>query len=263
MALQLLRWLGPMRNRRSATKAADAQKHLNIFINRSAEWTTYDWRRLHLNRDSLPRGWSVVSPASNAGVVKVNQSTTFLFLLNVFSLVVVLPPYSVVLDTQSHAVIDLAGGCCRPPAPIPFASFITGRVVVPAINKPKLSLYSTELRLQGKLIDKRPFCTSVHEWLYIVTHSHSVSYFHGIFESAPRLMWGLNMLRQYQQMKVLYNSPFVANVLDMLDLKGRGVLLHARQLSCSLRVTIPPPPTHFPFKPMLSLLLQAAGVGRA
>lgn len=138
-------------------------------------------------------------------------------LLDVRCPVMVVSPWAVVLSTNPIAVLDLAGGCCRPVPPV-------------SLQHSQITNYVRRPR-QG--VDTE------YEWLFLACHSHSSTYFHAMGEAATKLMWALRLLHENPRLRVLHASGFVEALLPILNLTGRGVLYNGKS-QFARRITLPP-----------------------
>ena len=125
-------------------------------------------------------------------------------------------------------VLDLSGGCCRALPPLGAtaalrAGLSPGRQ--PAVRK------------LGELVDEAMHATE-HEWIYTCMQSHGSTYFHGLAEGAPRVLWGVQLLRSNPQVRVLSSAKSVRILLDVLRLPGRAMAFDGRAMYAR-KVTIP------------------------
>lgn len=195
-------------------------------LQHSASWTSYSWRTVRANWTSgvLPTAWRPVTAHTN-GTDVASSSLPAFFLLDVHCRVMIFPVLNPVLTSDPPALLDLAGGCCRPPAPLALAAF--KRLHASAMS-PARVLAAAEDAIE-------------HEWLFMCVFSHSESYFHSLGEAGPKLMWGLHMLRANPTMRILHASVFVEAMLPLLGLTGRGVrVANAKDAVFARRLTIPP-----------------------
>lgn len=147
---------------------------------------------------------------------ELNQVGKQTELLDLRSPIMVVSPFVVLISLHPIAVLDLAGGCCRPAAPI-------------AWMNPKLREY---------VLRAHDHVATEYGWLFLACHSHSGTYFHALAEAAPKLMWGLRLLHENPDVRVLHDSSFVGALLPQLNLRGRGVMYNGYQLA--RRITVPP-----------------------
>ena len=148
---------------------------------------------------------------------ELNQVRNQKKLLDVQSPVMVVSPWAVVISMRPIALLDLAGGCCRPAAPISFKT--SG--IMKYVHRPR-SHVDTE-----------------YGWLFLACHSHSSSYFHALGEAAGKLMWGLDLLQRNPALRVLHASGSFGALLPLLNLTGRGVLYNGKS-QFARRITLPP-----------------------
>ena len=96
-----------------------------------ASMPAYDWRLL----DNVMRNgnggrhnsWHILRPSEAATEDLLrdqdpgSNATDHAYLLDVRCRVMILPDLAVVISSQPPAVLDLAGGCCRPPSPLAYS----------------------------------------------------------------------------------------------------------------------------------------------
>ena len=160
-----------------------------------------------------------------------NMLPTFNWLVHVPQRALVLPT-GIVMTSAPLTVLDLSGGCCRPAAPVSAKALAT----MHRHRKP-LPRWVRTSKLED--LAHEAVNATEYEWLYVCQHHHGSTYFHGLAEGTPRLLWGLNLIRNMTQIRVLTSAKVVTQVMDVLGLSGRAVLwtgnvMYARKL------TIPP-----------------------
>ena len=202
-----------------------SMSHLNAWkaLLASSEMPSYSWSSFTRNDSVMPPTWSLLE-SSAVGVTTLQSHP--LALLDVRCPVMVLPLLGVVISSKPKALLDLAGGCCRTGhlSRVPLAYRHLGAKGGP--GNPLRLLQQTE---QNSSIE--------YKWLFVISHSHSQSYFHAVGESAPKVMWGLRMLHAHPEIKVLSDTPIARQMLGLLGLSAarnvEGYPAYAR------RVTMP------------------------
>ena len=90
--------------------------------------TSYSWANLDPSRQTmhLPRGIQLIDPRETADPILTARLRSqnigdprWHAVVHIRTRVVVLPVFGVVLVASPPLVLDLAEGCCRPPAPLP------------------------------------------------------------------------------------------------------------------------------------------------
>ena len=191
--------------------------------------TSYSWGELkHAQKKGrVPPALQLMDPlkaADDAFAAELSRSargSAFLAAVSVKHPCIVLPSYGIVLVASSPPIIlDIAGGCCRPPAPIQSDQLVR-------VHKAKLGKDWRQSRwvrtgsllgLANEITDR----TVVHRWLLPVFHSHSSSFFHAFAECGYKLMWSLRLLRNHPEIRVMHSSKFVGELLGILGLPERG-----------------------------------------
>ena len=209
--------------------------------------TSYSWAELELaqKKGRVPPALQLMDPleaADEALAAELSRSargSAFLAAVSVDHPCIVLPSYGIVIVASSPPIIlDLAGGCCRPSAPIQREQLVQA-------HKAKLgkawwqSLWvrtGSLLALANEVTDR----TVVHRWLLPVFHAHSSSFFHAFAECGYKLMWSLRLLRTHPEIRVMHGSKFVGELLGILGLPDRG--FHASGLNPAFagRLSMPP-----------------------
>ena len=116
------------------------------------------------------------------------------------------------------------------------------------------------------ILRQREFSHRTAASVYLLTHSHSSSYYHALVESLPKLLFGLALLRSEPSIKVAHNSPRTLPAgLRALGLGGRDVLAPTatdnRPLLAS--TVIVPPPSRLVVVRALTARLRAGTIGDA
>ena len=137
-------------------------------------------------------------------------------LLDVRCPAMVVSELAVVISSKPVAVLDLAGDCCRPAAPLLYDKSIAKHV-----------------RSQAGISN------ITHDWLFLAAHSHSSSFFHAVGEASTKLMWGLSLFHRNKELRVLYTGSLMPEILALLNLAGRGVQYGYKSVFAR-RITIPP-----------------------
>ena len=210
--------------------------------------TSYSWANLDPSRQTmhLPRGIQLIDPRETADPILTARLRSqnigdprWHAVVHIRTRVVVLPVFGVVLVASPPLVLDLAEGCCRPPAPLPAGKLprayglITGKA-----QRNRLPRWIRIGRLH-LLADEVHEDTVEHEWLLHLFHSHSSSYHHAITECGQKLMWTRGLLLAQPEVKVLHDSIFVDQLLAAAGLVGRGVRVRFRSVFAR-RLTVPP-----------------------
>tara|TARA_Y100001958_G_C21196429_1_gene523698 strand:- start:383 stop:1582 length:1200 start_codon:yes stop_codon:yes gene_type:complete len=179
---------------------------------------SYGWVSLPKMQLYAPQ-WQLLDAATTSMLnnEEINQAGNQRKLLDVQSPVMVVSPWAVVISIRPIAVLDLAGGCCRPAAPISLKT--SG--IMKYVHRP------------------RNHVDTEYGWLFLACHSHSTTYFHALGEAAAKLMWGLGLLQQNPDLRVLHASGFVDALLPLLNLTGRGVMYNGN-FQLARRITLPP-----------------------
>ena len=128
-------------------------------------------------------------------------------------------------------VFDLGGGCCRGGSePLPLKAVLTAGI---SPTPPRRILKSLlELPREAERSEE-------HAWILSCMQSHGSTYFHGLAEVAPRLLWGMRLLRANPQMRVLTGAGSARDLLDLLGLQGRALSM-TRPALFARKVTVPP-----------------------
>ena len=100
--------------------------------------------------------------------------------------------HGVILTSQPAFIIDIAGGCCRPASASCFQLQNGSRCV----KQKEHAFARSAVEPVLKLPDVR-----LYPWLYLMTHSHSSTYFHSMGEALPRLLYGLDLVRTERHIK--------------------------------------------------------------
>ena len=171
------------------------------------------------------------------------------WLLHVTSHAAVLPA-GIALASAPLMALDLSGGCCRGngkppphggynrvPAPIQTLPWLSKQN--PSLSANALWAIQNDMRLLAADVLK-PDSAGEFEWLYLCVHSHGSTYYHGLAEAVPRVMWGLRLLRAHPQIKVLTSASTVIQMLELLGLGGRGVRPTKDRAYFARKLTIPP-----------------------
>jgi len=144
-------------------------------------------------------------------------------------------PLGLVLVAQPLLMLDLGGGCCRPPPPLPFHSEEPVRPEDPHTQ------WLAERGVHFTRIVREAGQQPEHEWLLLACHCHSSTYYHAVAEAAPKIIWAMPLLRSNPNLKVLHDSTHVSDVLELLKLPKRGLMQCSRG-AFARRLTIPPAP---------------------
>ena len=125
---------------------------------------SYGWASLSKMQLYAPQ-WQLLDAANTSMLnnKEINQAGNQK-LLDVQSPVMVVSPWAVVISMRPIAVLDLAGGCCRPAAPI-------------SLKKSGIMKYVHRPRNH---VD----ADTEYGWLFLACHSHSSTYFHALGEAA-------------------------------------------------------------------------------
>ena len=191
------------------------------------------------NRRTLPiqsRQWHILDSAHTSYLSRTESKTQTL--IDVHSRVMVVSSYAVVITSDPVAVLDLAGGCCRPEAAFSFMQLAS---------------------IDAFLRNGRGYTSPEHAWLFLASHFHSSTYFHALGEAAPKLIWGLRLLRENPTLKVLHSSRFIDEVLHALHLPGRAVAYDSSKRHFARRVTVPPPAYQLDLGPLQALRRELMG----
>ena len=188
-------------------------------------WSTIDEFQLYAGPSKVQflNTFSNTSSLSLSEFREAGQSR----MLDVRGNVSIVSPYAIVISSTPLALLDLAGGCCRPAAPIS------------PLDRSLKPYIKADLKGGWKLSEKRKRVD--YEWVYLACHSHSRTYFHGVLEAAPKLLWGLRLLHANPSVRVLHDSRHVSELLPVLNLTGRGIVYNQQRGVSANRVTIPPP----------------------
>jgi len=214
--------------------------------NMASNATSYSWRELeHAQKiGRVPSALQLTDPhetADEAFAAELSRSTrgsAFLAGVSVNHHCAVLPSYGIVIVASSPPVIlDLAGGCCRPQAPIQRGQLVQAHKLAAGKAPPPMWARKGSLLALANEVTNR---TVVHRWLLHVFHSHSTTYFHSIAECGYKLMWSLRLLRTHPQIRVMHASKFVGALLEILGLPDRGFQSPHLQPAFARRLSIPP-----------------------
>ena len=159
-----------------------------------------------------------------------------------------------------HALFDLSGGCCRPRAITCWSGHVcsassesqqwlqtAARRGLEVLTRPHWAphwsiswLCTAKCALQQREPSYRAAAS-----VYLLTHSHSGSYYHALIEALPRLLFGLALLRSHTAIQIVHDSPrTMPPCLHALGLGGRDLLAPTdgdpRPLLAS-SVVVPPP----------------------
>ena len=176
---------------------------------------------------ALPKGWAALNTSVHGSPWLRNYTNQSSYMLDVSDRVVVVGSFAVVITSNPVAVVDMAGGCCRAAPPIAFSK----------LQQPNAAKIVHTLR-------NLPRDTVEHAWLFLAYHSHSSSFFHAVAESATKLVYGMRLLQQQREIKVLHASGHVHEILGVLGMEARS-LPQGTALSGMVfarRITIPPFP---------------------
>ena len=76
----------------------------------------------------------------------------------------------------------------------------------------------------------------------MAVHVHAVScstYFHGLAEAAPRLLFGVQLFKSNPQIRVVVKAKTVITILELLGFPGRSLEFQGKVMFAK-KVTIPP-----------------------
>lgn len=209
--------------------------------------TSYSWGELeHTQKNGrVPAALQLMDPlkaADEALAVELSRSargSAFMAAMSVNHPCIVLPSYGIVLVASSPPIIlDIAGGCCRPSAPIQRDQLVQ-------VHKAKLGKAwwqspwvrtGSLLALANEVTDH----TVVHRWLLPIFHAHSSSFFHAFAECGYKLMWSLRLLRTHPEIRVMHGSKFVRELLGILGLPERGFQGSGLNPAFAGRLSMPP-----------------------
>lgn len=215
------------------------------FQNIASNATSYSWAELEhaQKKGHVPPALQLMDPLKTADealaaeLSRLTPGSAFLAGVSVNHHCVVLPFYGIVMVASSPPLIlDLAGGCCRPRAPIQRDELIQAHKRA-AGTHPLMWVRKGSLLALANTINDR---TVVHRWLLHVFHSQSSSYFHAVAECGYKLMWSLRLLRTHPQIRVMYTSKFVGELLGILGLPDRGFLASGSDPTFARRLSMPP-----------------------
>lgn len=154
------------------------------------------------------------------------------------------------LASSPLAMLDLSAGCCRGPGgktPAKFKSMKNGPAPIQALpwlsrkavhvgEKQALWVAKNDVRkLAFEAVNR-----TEHAWLYLCMHSHGSTYYHGLAEAAPRLLFGLRLLRAHSEIRVLTSAATVVQVLKILGIDSRVALFYDGRPTFARQLTIPP-----------------------
>ena len=209
--------------------------------------TSYSWGELEhaQKKGRVPAPLQLMDPlkaADDALAAELSRSargSAFLAAVSVNHPCIVLPSYGIVIVASSPPIIlDIAGGCCRPSAPIQSDQLV--RVYKAMLGKAWWqSLWvrtGSLLGLAHEVTDR----TVVHRWLLPVIHAHSSSFFHAVAECGYKLMWSLRLLRNHPEIRVMHGSKFVGELLGILGLPDRGFQASRLNPAFAGRLSMPP-----------------------
>lgn len=126
-------------------------------------------------------------------------------------------------------VLDLSGGCCRP------------QRTLSAKEALKAGVMSGRSPPAGSIKEFADLAvdSAEHEWLYMCTQSHGSTYFHGLAEAAPRLLFGVQLFKSNPQIRVVVKAKTVITILELLGFPGRSLEFQGKVMFAK-KVTIPP-----------------------
>ena len=141
--------------------------------------------------------------------------------------------------TSGMTILDLSGGCCRNRETIP----PVGRKQLFKLSQKAPHLGPSPAWVRHQQLHHLAYDAVdavEHEAVYSLMQGHGSTYFHSMAEAAPRLLWGIRMLRDNPKIRVVTSGSAVLAFLDLVGLPGRG--LHpVGKAVFSAAVTIPPP----------------------
>ena len=190
---------------------------------------------------------SSITENSNVQQWLRQQSSGHRWLAHVTSHSLVLPG-GLAISSAPLTVLDLSGGCCRGPAGIGVPKryrHVPAPIEALWWLSTRLPLYKVEQyrwvrKKNVRMLAYDAHTAMEHEWLYVCMHSHGSTYFHGLAEGAPRLLWGVRLLRANPEIRVLTGASSVVQILSLLGLEGRAAPLFKSSAVFARKLTIPP-----------------------
>ena len=220
-------------------EAADMLPRLTL---RQGKLVTFTLGQKNSSNSSLPQIASLLDARSTAiaaeEVMKILVPPAWCWLAHVENAAILYNGAIVVGSTCSGnswrprvTVFDLAGGCCRGGAePLPVRDVFRAGISLAPPRRYIKSLSS---------LPNMAAASVEHAWIFSCMMSHGSTYFHGLAEAAPRLLWGVRLLYSNPKMRVLTPASSVHALLDVLGLPGRGIsMTHAALFA--RKVTVPP-----------------------
>ena len=157
-----------------------------------------------------------------------------------------------------HAIFDLGAGCCRPDAVSCRSQGCGGahlqwveNLLSEGLTQLSQQLWRPHWAIRGLvswlhacssrcfLRQRRPSHQSADDAVYLLTFSHSSTYFHAVRQALPRLLFGMALLQSNPRIRIVHSSSaIIPRCLEAFGLGGRGLFRERPLLAPA--VIVPP-----------------------